>query len=143
MSCFCLILFIYFAVGMLSTPAIYNYLIFWSWANLLASSIIFSLYFLFAFLPLVFASLTRTSANIYFSSSSISMGSNLAGLVSGFGSIYPGLSLFKSSVSWPDFPWAWSSNFSYLSKHWVGVLPTNGAIVLHCEGNILVKCSNF
>lgn len=110
-SCFCLILLIYFAVGMLSTPAIYNYLIFWSWASLLAYSMIFSRYFLFAFLPLVLANLTLTSANISFSSQSISMGSSLAGLVSGLGSIYPGLSLLRSQVYCPDLPWARSSNF--------------------------------
>lgn len=51
---------------MLSTPAISNYLIFCSCANLLAYYIIFYLYFLLAFLPLVFAKRTLTSANIYF-----------------------------------------------------------------------------
>ena len=65
---------------------------------------IFSLYFLLAFLPLVFANLTLTYANISFSSSSISIASSLAGFVYGLGSISPGRNFFKSSVSFIDLP---------------------------------------
>ena len=126
---------------MLSTPAISNSLIFWSWASLLASSIIFSLSFLFAFFPFVFASLTLTSASISFSSSSMSIGSSFAGFVSGLGSIYPGLSFFRSSDSLLFFPCARSSSFSYLSKHWVGVRPTKGA--LHWLGKTLASWRSF
>ena len=36
-----------------------------------------------------------------------------------------------------------SSNFWYLSKHCVAVLPTIGAIVLHCVGINLARCNSF
>jgi hypothetical protein len=57
-----------FAVGMFYTPAISNSLNFCNCASRRAYSIIFSLYFRFAFLPFVLARRTLTSANISFSS---------------------------------------------------------------------------
>lgn len=108
-------------------------------------------------------------------SSSMSLGSGLAGFVSGFGSISPGLSLRGSSAasSPSSFFWAWSleqvdkninqlvstdtlfasdechkypiaySKYSYLSRHWAAVLPMIGAIVRHCVGINLARCSSF
>ena len=36
-----------------------------------------------------------------------------------------------------------SSSFWYLSRHWVAVLPTMGAIVLHCVGISFARCSSL
>jgi len=62
------------------------------------------------------------------------MGSGLAALVSGFGSISPGRRFLGSDEGSADgsLPYALSSSLSYCSMHWLAVLPPIiGAIVLH------------
>ena len=88
-------------------------------------------------------------------SSSMSMASGRAGLVSGSVSISPGLSLRTSSALGPaspgpanpsssfSFASASSNNFWYRSKHCVAVRPTIGAIVRHCVGINFARCNSF
>jgi hypothetical protein len=103
----------------------------------------------------------------------MSIASGRAGLVSGSGSISPGRSRLISSAEGPASPpvsriherfsvcmeWslpgparpnssfsfasASSNSFWYLSRHCVAVLPTIGAMVLHCVGINLARCSSF
>mmetsp|Transcript_7123 Transcript_7123/g.12266 ORF Transcript_7123/g.12266 Transcript_7123/m.12266 type:complete len:232 (+) Transcript_7123:2304-2999(+) len=129
----------------ISMPAALSSRFFCMEASLRASSIWRSRALRLAFLPLVFAMRALASDNISFSSSSMSMASGLAGLDSGLGSISPGRSRRGSSAAsyLSSLLTAMSNSFSYRSKHWIGVRPTMGAMVRHCVGMSLARCSSF